>query len=132
MSREKRNFDPNATIQLEALDPSELVDPSAPALPETSEAEARKTPPPLPPGAPAPGMVAPGLAAPAPASKTSKTIATISMFVVLLAVAIAAGLLVGTRAREVTPTAPSAAAGSGSTAPAGSTLTIPTIEMNSP
>jgi hypothetical protein len=127
MSTEKRNVDPNATIQLEALDPSELVDPSAPALPGT-EPDARRTPPPLPPGAPAPGM-APGLAAPAQGG--TKTIVTISMFVVLLALAIAAGLLVGTRAGSVTPVAASASAGSSSTAPAGSTLTIPTIEMNS-
>jgi hypothetical protein len=141
MSTEKRKVDPNATIQLDALDPSELVDPAGQSAADPSQQGMRKTPPPLPPGGLASGAFAPGPAGPPPTTAMpTRTVLTVSMFVVLLAVAIAAGLMVGTRARSTPDPAPSAAVSAmpapttaASTAPAGSspTLTLPTVEMKS-
>lgn len=132
----ERKPDPNATIQLDALDPGELED-SLPAGRESSVSGSRKGPPPLPPLPPgaAPGMqvAAPPAAAPASAGKK---VGIVALFVVLLAAAIAGGLLVGARVRPTTvqavpsqAAAPPGQAPSASAAPTAETLTIPTIEM---
>jgi hypothetical protein len=131
---DRRKPDPNATIQLDALDPGELED-AIPAARESSVSGARKGPPPLPPQP----MAAPGMPAagpPAPAS-AGKKVGLVALFVVLLAAAITGGLLVGTRVRPTTaqttpqqqPAAPPSQSPSASAAPTAETLTIPTIEM---
>jgi hypothetical protein len=127
---DRRKPDPNATIQLDAFDPSEVEDSLPPAASaEPSVSGARKGPPPLPP-LPAPGaQVAP--------AGVGKKLGYVAVFVVLLAVAIAGGLLVGARVRPTTAQAtatpsaatPSAPPSASATPTSPQTLTIPTIEM---
>jgi hypothetical protein len=143
---DKGRIDPNATIQLDALDGVELEDLDAPLGTERRVGVASETPPPLPafelpPGAVSAGLVKPS-DVPAAGRGVGKTIAYGAMFIALLAVAIAAGLSVGSRARfklPFAPVAPVAPVASGPTAPSapgappGSaparTLTLPTVEI---
>jgi hypothetical protein len=113
---ERRGADPNATIQVDpanVLDQIQLVDSAPPGA-------SRKTPPPLPPSSSAPSPAS----APATRGTSGKTVAYVGLFVALIAVAVAAGLVVGRRAGA---TRPSPAAGSAS--PSGSVLTIPPVEI---
>jgi hypothetical protein len=137
---DERVFDPNATIQLDALDGVELED----AVPRGTEspAGAGEAPPPLPvvdaPGsAPGSWQLAPG-DAPGARRGLGKTLLYGATFIALIAVAIAAGLRVGSRARPkpalspiasnpVVSTAPAAGAPSGGAT--ARTLTLPTIEI---
>ena len=129
----KRKPDANATIQID-LDQVQLFDPDA-----SAGGAARKVPPPLPATAPD-AAGSPGALAVGPAQNPARTIAIVAMFVMLIAAAIAGGLLVGTRARGTgdapsaaapAATAPSPAPGTSAAQPATSagTLTVPTIEM---
>jgi hypothetical protein len=120
MSTKKRDFDPNATMQI-VLEPSELVDAAnalgaADALGEPRSSRARSLPPPLPPEAALVPSHAP------PSRRTGRTIGIVVMFVLLVGAAIGGGLLVGVRARGGATAAPSAAGSQ-------EILTIPTIEM---
>jgi hypothetical protein len=124
---ERRKADPNATIQLDALEPGELEDAAAASVPrEVSVSGARKGPPPLP--------LRPLPEAQPAAVRTGKKVGYVALLVFLLAAAIAGGLLVGARVRPtatapVVP-APTHAAPSASAAPTTrETLTLPTIEM---
>jgi hypothetical protein len=134
-------IDPNATIQLDALDGVELED-AAPRGTESPAEVAGEAPPPLPgmeapAGAPASVQGVPGDATVAKRG-LGKILLYGAMFIALLAVAIAAGLSVGSRARPapavvpvasrpVAPTPPAAAAPSSEASPR--TLTLPTIEI---
>jgi hypothetical protein len=137
---DERVFDPNATIQLDALD-VELED----AVPRgiESPAGAGDTPPALPvveapASAPASVPIIPADGAVARRG-LGKTLLYGATLIALLAVAIAAGLSVGSLARPkpaivpvtsnpvVVPTAPAAAAPSREASPR--TLTLPTVEI---
>jgi hypothetical protein len=123
---DKRPFDPNATIQLDALDGVQLED----AVPsEAAKAPGSAAPPPLPADAGAP---------PETARSPGRTLVVAALFVLLVAAAVAAGLAVGSRARPkvaetpaVTATAAAASSASGSASASASarTLTLPTIEI---
>ena len=127
----KRRFDPNATIQID-LDQVQLDDGRAASARESSAPPVRKTtPPPLPPPLPIVTL--------APPPKPGRTVLYVAVFVVLIGLGIAGGLLVGMRARggvasvPATPPATTASATS-SVAPSASsatpTLTLPTIEIH--
>jgi hypothetical protein len=94
------------------LDQIQLVDSAPPG-------GGRRTPPPLPPFSPAPSFASASASAP-----RRKTVAYVGMFVALIAVAVAAGLIVGRRAGATRPSP-----GAGSPSASGSVLTIPPVEI---
>jgi hypothetical protein len=140
-----RGENPNATIQLSALDAAELV--TFDSQPPSGEPgpPSRLAPPPLPP----PPVIA---APPRAAAGGSKTFAYVAIFVVLLAGAIGAGLAVGSYARSrraatappsavpaptVALTAPSAdpasaAAAAPTASAAPKAFVMPTVEVSAP
>ncbi len=141
-----RGENPNATIQLSALDAAELV--TFDSQPPSGEPgpPSRLAPPPLPP----PPVIA---ARPRAAAGGSKTFAYAGIFVVLLAGAIGAGLAVGSYARSrraateraapsavpaptVALTAPSADPAAAAAAPTASAapkaFVMPTVEVSAP
>jgi hypothetical protein len=140
-----RGDNPNATIQLSALDAAELVqfDTPDPVDGAAEPPRSRAAPPPLPPALPVAGTPPPKSAE---AGGGRSPVLYGAVFVVLLAGAVAAGLAVGRYARarrasaEPAPTASpvatalpapvTTAAPPVSAAPR--TLTIPTIEVTSP
>jgi hypothetical protein len=121
---DKGRPDPNATIQLDqvaGLEDVEFVDSEEPATSSLPEPRSRETPPPLPP--PAPG-------APAPSGR-GRTIVYGAVICLVVAAAVAAGLLVGNSMRRGTaPAAPaSTVAPAAPPAPSSSTLVLPTVEI---
>jgi hypothetical protein len=137
---DERGIDPNATIQLDALDGVELEDADAARGTESQAEVAGEMQYALPPAEPPAGAPASAYAIPVdvPVARRSvgQTLLYGAMFVALLAVAIAAGLSVGRRARPkpaVGPVGSSSIVPSVSAAPAPEappqTLTLPTIEI---
>jgi hypothetical protein len=141
-----RGENPNATIQLSALDAVELVqfDTPDPADGAAAPPRSHAVPPPLPPAPAAPQTSrAP---APPPASGGSRTLMYAGIFVVLLGGAVAAGLAVGSyaRARRQPAAPPAVAAPTPTVAPVATAapvppsasaphaLVIPTVEVSSP
>lgn len=135
---EKREPNPNATIQLDAAAADDVVLDSTPSLENAADAEAsasspparRVTPPPLPPQPPVVASVAP------PPPKNRNLIYGVA-FVVLLALVIGLGVKVGGSLRPSAPAATVASAAPAATptvvatTPATKqTITIRTIEMN--
>jgi DNA polymerase-3 subunit gamma/tau len=136
---------PNATIQLSAIDAAELVQFEAAEEAAAAAPRSRAAPPPLPPSLPSPAVPATS------AGKGGRTLVYGAVFVVLLAGAIGAGLAVGSYARarrapaivatapsiEAPAPVPSAQAAAPVAAPAASAsaphaLVLPTIEVSSP
>jgi hypothetical protein len=126
----KRRFDPNATIQID-LDQVQLDDARAASARDSSAPVRRTTPPPLPPPLPIVTL--------APPPKPGRTVLYVAVFVVLIGLGIAGGLLVGMRARRGVASIPAAlpattASATSSVAPSASsaapTLTLPTIEIH--
>jgi hypothetical protein len=134
---DKREPNPNATIQLDAVnaDDVELEDQG---MGTTSEepvhgpSKSRVTPPPLPPGLSQPPPV---IATVTPPQKSRALVYGVA-FVVLLVVMITLGVKVGGSLRPSTPPAASSQAASPTPTnsvqptPTKQTITIPTIEMN--
>jgi hypothetical protein len=123
----KRRFDPNATIQID-LDQVQLADAMAASARESSAPVRRTTPPPLPPPLPIVTL--------APPPNPGRTALYVALFVVLIGLGIAGGLLVGMRAQRGVASVPPAttASATSSVAPSASSaapmLTLPTIEIH--
>jgi hypothetical protein len=128
---DKTGGNPDKTIQLDALDQASLDEMGLPQdiAAEAPVAGARKTPPPLPPEAFVPSGAPAALGtshAPSAAPRgAGKTLLYAGVFLMLLAVAIGGGLAVGTCARGKLAAAPPATTGSSS--PAGSVATAPSV-----
>jgi hypothetical protein len=146
MSESEDRDDPNATIQLDALDPIDSVPVEEPDGPREAEAparSARRTPPPLSAVA-QPQLVAQPRAhegPPAAPRIAGRTLGHVALIVAIAAVAIAAGLVVGNRIRDRLAAAPAASSATAATTSAPMTpsasaseriLTLPTIEMKAP
>jgi hypothetical protein len=124
----KRNFDPNATIQIDqigGLDQVELIDePAAPPANAAPERASRVTPPALPRSASVPAS------APAPAQPRRSPLVYAVAIAIFVVAATGAGLLVGNRLRGATAApAPSAEGTQQPPAPSASTLVLPTVEI---
>lgn len=125
---DKRRPDPNTTIQIDQLDAlDQVIDDARP-----SAAPGRRTPPPLPASTAPPTPVA----EPATAPKSApKTVVMVGAFLLLLALAISAGLLVGRGVRGAPPAASTvvvtAPAPSAPAAPSASTeiMTLPPVDI---
>lgn len=119
---DKRKFQAGATMQIE-LDQVQLVDLEA--------AVARRTPPPLPdlpPGATASSAPPRPLVTEAPPASAGKNLVYLGLIAIVVALAVAAGLMVGRRVSASAPAASSAAV-LPSAAPPSGVLTIPPIEV---
>lgn len=135
---DKKEPNPNATIQLDAASAADVVLESSPKLPEPERSHGgtvrRVTPPPLPPSVSQPPTT--------PAAEPAKNRNLIYgvAFVVLLALVIGLGVKVGGSLRPAapTPTTPTLASASAapttppatSPTPTSQTIVIKTIEMN--
>jgi hypothetical protein len=97
---EKPRVDPNATIQLDAIEGLEGIELNVLARKATAaNVGTRPTPPPLPPGASAPATATGSAPAAASPRSVGKTVAYAAMLVAVVGLAMAAGLSVGSRAR---------------------------------
>jgi hypothetical protein len=150
MSKSPRDENPNATIQLSALDAEQLVQFDPP--PEAPRAARTRTaPPPLPPVGLVPSHAPAGISRGAPTVGSKGFGSYLGLFVLLLAAAVGAGLAIGMYARSrrapvpeqsgaaataaASPVSGNATSGPAVTAPSSSApkaLVMPTVEVTSP